>query len=36
MAAIPALVMLLLAVLTFRWSYIRMSRRMDMDVRDAF
>ena len=36
MAAIAALVMLALTVLAFRWSYRRRTRRMDMDVRDAF
>lgn len=36
MAAIPALIMLGLAVLAFRWSYLRKSREMDEDVRDAF
>ena len=36
MAAIAALIMLALTVLAFRWAYIRRSRRMDTDVRDAF
>lgn len=36
MAAIAAIVMMVLAVLTFRWSYMRTSKEMDEDVRVAF
>jgi hypothetical protein len=36
MAAISAILMLVLACIAFRWGYIRTSRRLDLNVSDAF